>query len=331
MQKKDMTDHDKMELISRVELFSTLLADDLSYVSSRSGFRAVPEGTMLFSAGETATQFFIVKKGSVSIATTTQSGEHELARYMPGDVIGDFHFVINGRYDATARTLEKTELFVFPEDGLTFDRISEEKPDTAARLLLKSITMIESRIRSTERLAEENEPWIRELRKQSFTDPATGLWNRTFLDSELPRQLSGTVTVLMVKPDNFKEINDILGHVQGDEILKDIAALLIEMTDRGGWAIRLRSNEMCLVMPGTDANGGWKVAREIQSALPGIVPRAETLIPFILTASMALGVWPSDDENWQAVMDRTNQVMQDVWRSGGNKIAFLREETGEKI
>lgn len=326
-----MADHDKMELISRVELFSTLLGDDLSYITSRSGFRVVPEGSTLFSAGETAKQFFIVKEGSVSIATAAQSGEQELARYMPGDVIGDFHFVINGRYDATARTLEKTELLVFPEDGLTFDRISEEKPDTAARLLLKSITMIEARIRSTERLAEENAPWIRELRKQSFTDPATGLWNRHFLDSELPPQLSGTVAVLMVKPDNFKEINDALGHARGDEILRDIAELLIGKTSGGGWAIRLRSNEMCTVIPGIDANEGMKLAREIQAAFPGIASRGETSITLSLTASIALGIWPSDGKNWQMVMDRTNQAMQDVWKSGGNKIALLEEATGEKV
>ena len=112
---------DKLTLLSVVELFSTLIDDDMNYVASRTGFRSVPAGTELFSEGETANQFFIVTAGSVSVTSATRGAERvELARYLPGDVLGDFHFVISGTYDGTATATEKTELLVFPEDGFQF-------------------------------------------------------------------------------------------------------------------------------------------------------------------------------------------------------------------
>jgi diguanylate cyclase len=327
-QKYTMDEHDKISLISRVELFSSLIESDLAYVASRTGFRRVDPSTVLFSSGETASQFFIVTSGSVSITTKAEPyGQVEIARYVAGDVFGDFHFVINGAYDATAITCEKTELLVFPEDGFSFDRLSDEKPDTAARMLLRSISMIETRITSTKALIGENTPWIRELRKQIFTDPPTGLWNKTFMDSELFQQLSGTVAVLMIKPDRFKEINDAFGHAVGDEILKKLAMLLMAIStrDQKGWAIRLRSNEMCLVVPESSRTSGMTLAKEIQTALSGIRPTNGDEKSFALTASIGLGFWPGDNENWNFVADQTNEVMQTTWKNGGNRITLLRE------
>lgn len=316
---------DKLTLLSVVELFSTLIDDDMNYVASRTGFRSVPAGTELFSEGDTAKQFFIVTTGSVSITSDSRGNEPvELARYLPGDVFGDFHFVISGSYDGTARATEETELLVFPEDGFSFDRLADEKPDTASRILLRSISMIETRIRSTRTLIGENAPWIRALRKQIYTDPPTGLWNKYFMDTELPQQLSGTVTVIMVKPDKFKEINDMLGHVAGDEILRKIAALLIARARaRKGWAIRLRSNEMCLIVPESDTTVGRSLAREIHAAFPGMLQNDEA--EFTLTASVGLGWWPDDHENWKYVAEKTNEIMQNAWKENGNKIVLLRD------
>jgi diguanylate cyclase (GGDEF)-like protein len=325
------TEHiEKLALIGAVDLFSGLLDADLRYVASRSCFRSVPEGSAVFAAGENARQFFILKSGSVSVKSAAgQTESDELARYVPGDVFGDFHFVIDGSFDATAVACEESELLVFPGDGFTFDQFSVEKPDTAARILLRSISLIEARIRSTRSLIAENKPWIRELRKLIFVDQPTGLWNKSFLDSELPQLLVGTVTVIMIKPDNFKELNDALGHAGGDEILRKIAALLtsIAAREKRAWAVRLRSNETGIVIADTDSADGRKTAKEIAEAFPALVPEdaGDELPP--LTASVSIGYWPADGASWKIVAEKTNALLQDVWKNGGDRIALLREET----
>ncbi len=332
-QQLSKSESDTRLMLAGVELFSGLLDDDIAYVSSRTGSLNAAQNTVLFSAGEAAVHFFIVRSGSVSITTKTPEGDQfELARYVAGDVFGDFHFVINGLYNATAVTLEKTELLVFPGEGLTFDRIADEKPDTASRILLRSITMIASRLRSTNQLIAENRPWIRELRKQIYTDPPTGLWNKYYMDSELPHLLSGTVAVLMVKPDRFKELNDQLGHAAGDLVLEKLAELLIKETRLSphGWAVRLRSNEMCLILPETDLEVARFIAARVSKAFPALLPKDGTAEGLVFTASMAIGIWPEDNENWNWVADQTNQMMQDLWKAGGNRIVLLREALDEK-
>lgn len=317
---------EKLTLISGVELFSTLLDDDLAYVASRTGFRSIPKDTVIFSAGDRASQFFIVKTGSVSITSTvTGSRPLVLARYVSGDVFGDFHFVISAPYNATALSLENTELLVFPQDGLTFDRLSDEKPDTASRMLLRSISMISSRLRSTNQLISENTPWVRELRNQIYTDPPTGLWNKAYMDAELPQLLSGSVAVLMIKPDNFKELNDLHGHGAGDLVIHNIASMLIARSQKAkhGWAIRLRSNETCLILNNTDSAEARHIASEITDVFPTLIPADLGENDFILTASIAVGLWPEDSTNWHLVTEQANELMQTVWKSGGNNIAWV--------
>jgi diguanylate cyclase len=255
-----------LPFLSGVELFSTLLDDDLEYLASRSRVVREEAGTTLFAEGEFATRFFILTAGSVTL--TQARGEPaavDIARFAPGDVFGEFHFAASGLYNATAVATVDSELIAFPGPGLNFDRIADEKPDTAARILLKSIEMIEKRIASTKALIAGNEPWIRELKSQIYSDPPTGLWNLHYMETELPAQLSGTTAVIMVKPDKFKEVNDALGHEAGDAVLSSIAGFLMGMAARGrlGWAVRLRSNEMCLVAPVS----GNRAARKLSCPL----------------------------------------------------------------
>jgi diguanylate cyclase (GGDEF)-like protein len=313
-------ERERVALIAAVDLFSALIEEDLRYVASRSCFRSVKDGDTLFSAGEAANQFFIIKSGSVSVRTDdTRSDAVELARYVPGDVFCDFHFVIGGAYDATARVCGDSELLVFPGDGLTFDRLASEKPDTAARILLRSITLIEERIKTTRSLIAENKPWIRELRKLIFVDQPTGLWNKSFVDSELPQLLEGSATVIMVKPDNFKEINDTLGHIGGDEILRKIAALLMTMASkqRRAWAVRLRSNEMGLVVSNSDFLDLESLSNAIQRAFPEMLNASTTQTLPAFSASIAIGRWPEDGKSWKQVSERTNALLQEVWKRGG--------------
>lgn len=329
-------EQERLDLISAVDLFSGLIDEDLAYVASRSCLRSVRDGETLFSAGMSADRFFVVKSGSVSVmAKAGGTNAVELARYEPLDVFGDFHFAIGGAYDATALARGDGELLAFPGDGLTFDRLAAEKPDTASRILLRSIASIDERIRTTRALIAENAPWVRELRKLIFVDQATGLWNKSFADGELPQQLGETATVLMVKPDNFKELNDTLGHAGGDEVIQGIANLLTSLASREGtaWAVRLRSNEMGLVISDPRGQSAASLAEEIQRAFPGILKSAAPELAGLagiakapaFTASIAIGRWPDDGKGWKSVFERTNALLQDVWKAGGARTAHLRD------
>jgi diguanylate cyclase (GGDEF)-like protein len=204
--------------------------------------------------------------------------------------------------------------------------LAKEKPDAAARILLRSLSMISSRLRSTQRLISENSPWVRELRRQIYTDSGTGLWSRAFLDEELHRNLEKPTAIVMVKPDRFKELNDAHGHSAGDEAMALLSGILVGETERlgRGWALRLRSNETAVVVPNCRADEATAVARRLSASIAAMDVPAARGTGFSFTSSLSFAVWPEDGEDWKRLVEDAYGILTKAWRDGGNRLYRLR-------
>jgi diguanylate cyclase (GGDEF)-like protein len=105
------------------------------------------------------------------------------------------------------------------------------------------------------------------------TDPITGAANgRTFyerVDSEARRgQRSGRpLTLAYLDVDNFKEVNDRLGHPAGDELLREVALVIREQSRTGDLAARLGGDEFALLLPETDAAGAAAMLGRLRETL----------------------------------------------------------------
>jgi diguanylate cyclase (GGDEF)-like protein len=101
----------------------------------------------------------------------------------------------------------------------------------------------------------------RRYRELSLRDPLTGLYNRRFVDEQLPRLLGrageSQVTVALLDLDHFKQINDTRSHEIGDRVLCAVAELLAEADLPAGttdsFAARMGGEEFLLVLVGADA------------------------------------------------------------------------------
>ncbi|HUW42330.1 MAG TPA: diguanylate cyclase [Rectinemataceae bacterium] len=328
----EASNDDTSKLLRRAELFSSLLDDDLSYVEERCETFALEAGARLFSPGEKARRFFIVRSGEIGVYRPEEGGkEREIARYMAGDVLGDFDFAVGASFDAHARALTEARLIAFPSRGVGLEELAREKPDTTARILLRSLSMISSRLRSTQRLISENAPWVRELRRQVYTDPGTGLWSRAFLDEEIPRMIEPPTAIVLVKPDRFKELNDAHGHGAGDEAMELVAGLLAAETERHGkgWALRLRSNETALVLPRSSFDEAASAARRLAAGIGGLEPPSAAGSGFRFTASAAVALWPDNCPEWKRLVEDAYGVLTKAWRDGGNRIYRVRRRDQE--
>jgi diguanylate cyclase (GGDEF)-like protein len=324
---------DLLPLLKRAELFSALLDDDLEYVSSRVESIKLPPLSRVFAAGERAERFFILRSGEVGIYRRedgVDGAERRIASFVAGDVLGDFAFAVGSSYDAEARTESESELLAFPRRGEGIEDLAREKPGAVSRVLLRSLSMISSRLRSTQRLISENSPWVRELRRQIFTDPGTGLYTRAFLDEEVARSLDKPTAIILVKPDRFKEFVDAHGHASGDEAMAAIAAVLTAEVDRmgRGWAIRLRSNETAIVAPGCVEAEAADLARRVARRVSGIRVGASGRAGFAFTCSMALAEWPADGDDWKKLVEESCAALIRAWGDGGARLYTLRPAVG---
>jgi diguanylate cyclase (GGDEF)-like protein len=110
----------------------------------------------------------------------------------------------------------------------------------------------------------------RALMEQALTDPLTGAFNRRHLDACLAtaierRQRTGEpASLLMIDVDHFKRINDTCGHVEGDEVLKRLVALISGRARKLDVLFRVGGEEFMILLPGTRYAGALAAAEDLR-------------------------------------------------------------------
>ena len=106
---KNIGQKDALDLsaITKSDLFSNLLPEEKKSIIDRSGNLFLRKGGLLFSPGDKAEHLYLLHEGLIRIFKPLESGEdEEIARFTPGDIIGDFDFARCAEYDAQAEALE---------------------------------------------------------------------------------------------------------------------------------------------------------------------------------------------------------------------------------
>ncbi len=120
-------------------------------------------------------------------------------------------------------------------------------------------------------VAIRNRLLLEEITNQAMTDSLTGLANRRAFQQELQKEIARTnrnnseFCLLFIDLDGFKQINDKLGHPEGDKTLQKVAHCFLESTRGSDLVARLGGDEFVILLPDTGAAGGGKVATLIQS------------------------------------------------------------------
>jgi two-component system, cell cycle response regulator len=118
----------------------------------------------------------------------------------------------------------------------------------------------------------------RRYRELSLRDPLTGLYNRRYVDEQLPRLLGrgagspGAVTVALLDLDHFKRVNDTRSHEAGDQVLQTVAGLLQDAASSAGvgdgsFVARMGGEEFLLVLTGTDPAGAEEQLQRVRRAV----------------------------------------------------------------
>ena len=179
----------KLALLSKAGLFSQLREAELRTISRYSGYRTFAEGELIFPEGSHREELYLIKNGRVVIRRGGNGEGQDIARFVAGEVFGEMDLLDSAPRSASAFAEESTTLLVFPHE-VPFQELLEKHPYVFARILRKLLGEIAGRIRAIDRLVSEKSPWIEELKRQLLRDKLSGLYNRAFLEEELPRLLA---------------------------------------------------------------------------------------------------------------------------------------------
>jgi diguanylate cyclase (GGDEF)-like protein len=323
MGKRAAGNAEKLALLGKAALFSKLEKNELATIARYSGYRSFGPGEVIFSEGSHREELYLIREGTVLIRRRVEGGEEQdIARFVSGEVFGEMDLLDTAPRSASAIAEESASLLVFP-DRLPFQELLEKHPDVFARILHKLLGEIAGRIRVIDRLMSEKTPWIEEVKKQLLRDRLTGLYNRTFLDEELARVLAGgpRASLLAVKPDNFKAINDTFGHEAGDKTLVLIAEAVKAHLKEGDLGVRYRGDEHCVILPRRGALEAAAFAEELRAAIGRIDIRKVTGgdTP-ALTASIGVAEHPAHAADAKALVALAFERMWEARNGGGNRV-----------
>jgi diguanylate cyclase (GGDEF)-like protein len=175
-------------------------------------------------------------------------------------------------------------------------------------------------------VALENARLHRVVQRQALVDGLTGVSNRRHADELLAaeltrsRRLSSEFAIVLADLDNFKDVNDRLGHPAGDLVLREFGEVLRESLREIDVSARWGGEEFALILPGADAVGAAEVAERVRASLEErtiVTPEGD---PICVTASFGVASFPHVADSEDGLVAAADEALYAAKRAGKNRV-----------
>jgi len=153
-------------------------------------------------------------------------------------------------------------------------------------------------------------------------DELTGCLNKKAFYEEAQREISRAIryqhptSFLMIDIDNFKAINDQLGHLQGDKILKQVADQIKQSLRATDMVARFGGDEFVVILPETKVTTAQKIAeRIIESSTKNVITA--------FTVSIGLSALVDQTDTVDSVLSRADQALYKAKKAGKNQFSLM--------
>lgn len=176
-----------------------------------------------------------------------------------------------------------------------------------------------------------------ELHRLAHFDPLTGLPNRLLLQSRLEHAVGhaqrrdGLVAVIFMDMDDFKKVNDSLGHVVGDELLTEMANRLRVRVREEDTLARLGGDEFVVLLESlAEAGDAANVANDLLSSMaqPFRLPSGHELHAH---SSIGISIYPNDGETPAELLRAADTAMYRAKDEGGNRLLYFTSEMSQEV
>ena len=176
-------------------------------------------------------------------------------------------------------------------------------------------------------IAVQNARDYREKLEQAIRDPLTGLYNRRFFYEALQKEIQRsarygtTASLVLFDVDNFKSINDTLGHQTGDDVLRKIGEIVGGLIRPVDSFARLGGEEFGLLLPETGQLDALLAAERLRTA----IGRSKILGDRRVTVSGGIACCPADATTMEELEQRADAALYWAKRNGKNLCAVSSE------
>jgi diguanylate cyclase (GGDEF)-like protein/PAS domain S-box-containing protein len=168
------------------------------------------------------------------------------------------------------------------------------------------------------------------IHQLAYFDELTGLPNRTLLHDRVSQCLAAAereqepLALLFIDLDNFKTVNDSLGHFTGDRLLQSVAQRLKGCVRDSDTVSRLGGDEFVVVLADAQLDGASQVARKIIDRVgqPFVIDSHQLTV----TPSIGISLFPHDARDFQSLLKNADTAMYQAKESGRNAYQFFTAE-----
>lgn len=146
------------------------------------------------------------------------------------------------------------------------------------------------------------------LQKEFVRDPLTKLYNRGFLNENLPSELEraklkgDTTALLMIDIDNFKAINDLFGHAEGDKVLIILAQVIDRTVRDSDFSCRYGGEEFSVILPSTNKDNAIELANRIRENLSSTFGSQKNISYQKVSITIGIAAFPEEAQNAEDLM-----------------------------
>jgi diguanylate cyclase len=186
---------------------------------------------------------------------------------------------------------------------------------------------LESELQRSSEQVTELKIQLDTVRKESRTDPLTGIANRKTFDNEIAAAVADAegsgdpVALLMCDIDHFKRFNDTWGHQTGDQVLRLVANCLSENVKGRDTAARYGGEEFAVIVRQTGLAGAVRLADQIRTSVEGKKLVKKSTGDILGTITISLGVAElAPGDNAELLVQRADRCLYQAKNSGRNKV-----------
>ncbi len=172
--------------------------------------------------------------------------------------------------------------------------------------------------------------------RSAITDKLTGLYNRAFFDASLRRELKRArryglaFSLVMLDLDDFKMVNDLHGHVVGDEALQTLSDVIRASVREIDVACRYGGEEFALILPETSRTGAYIVSERIRVDAKDRFDRkplgSSASSSISMSVSGGIAIYPTDSNSAEGLLRMADKALYRSKHEGKNRITLHAEE-----